>query len=102
MRHIRIFILGIAVSSAAAAQDVDCVGDHHEDCPVLVKHEARVSKPGCDQSHFSHGEAHSLFKGVLGWQDGSHFRPIADARVVRECLSEGRKVVRSCPMSFTL
>ena len=101
MRYLTIFIVTVAVITGASAQDVDCVGDHHEGCPVLVVHESKVSKPGCDQSQISHGEAHSLFKGVLGWQDGPNFRPITDASVLRECVSERGDTVRSCPMKFT-
>ena len=67
---------------------------------MLVMKELKVISPGCDQSHDSHGDAHSLISGVLGWQDGATLRPVRGVRVFRECLDESGHVVRSCPMKF--
>jgi hypothetical protein len=101
MKYFTILILATVAYARAGAQDPRCVGDHHEGCPVLVVKEAKVSTPGCDQSQISHGDAQSLFKGSLGWQNGANFRPVTDALVLRECLDDRGDVVRSCPMKFT-
>ena len=88
---------------AAMAQDPNCVGDHHEGCPVLVLTETTRKDPGCKSRQvISHGDSFSLFKGWLAWKDGRAVRPITDPRVFRECLDEDGHVVRSCPMDFTI
>src|SRR5258705_9233620 len=101
MRTGCLLFLWLALTSRVAAQDPNCVGDHHEGCPVLVAKEMKRSDPGC-KSHqeISHGTSSSLFKGTLSWQDGEKSGLIQEVHVFRECLDERGKVARSCPMQF--
>jgi len=87
------------VVTSLLAQSSDCVGDHHEGCPVLVATEERRDDPGCKgHQQGSHGSVMWLFKALLGTGTGDSFRPITNATLVRECLDESGVVVRRCPM----
>jgi len=39
-----------------------------------------------------------VFKGVVGREHGGAFLPISEVRVLRECVDEAGRVVRSCPV----
>ncbi len=79
----------------------DCVGDHHEGCPVLVTKEQKTSDPGCQGRHeISHSTASFLIKGTVVLDSASGRLPARQLTVIRECLSEKGKIIRGCPMPF--
>jgi hypothetical protein len=101
----RLFVLPLLsfAMTIVSGQDLDCVGDHHEGCPVLVSTEETRADPGCKApQQISHGSVMWSFKGVLGRRNGDSFQPITRARVVRECLDEAEHVVRSCHVEFKI
>jgi len=103
MKHIlAILVLSLAMRSVVA-QSTECVGDHHEGCPVLVVTEETRADPGCKgHQEISHNIVMWLFKGVLARKTGDSLKPITQAKVFRECLDEAGLVVRSCPLKFKL
>jgi len=102
MTRLFIFLVLALTAVSIAAQDAECVGDHHEGCPVLVVKERKRDAPGCDSAHWSHGTSSSLFRGTLAWDDGGTFKAITKASLIRECLDLNGRVVRSCPAEFEL
>ena len=102
MRHIVILFLGWSLLSAETPFH-ECVGDHHEGCPVLVSKEQRTQDPGCHgPQEISHGTAQFLIRGTLVMQSASDQQPARKFTVMRECLDEIGGVVRGCPMPFRL
>jgi hypothetical protein len=97
------FAVFTLVAVVLQAQSPDCVGDHHEGCPVLVISESSQPDPGCKgHQEISHGNVMWQFDAVLGAGSGPSFRPITSATVVRECLNEAGKVKRRCPVPLEL
>ena len=88
---------------AQLARDIDCVGDHHEGCPVLVTSEELVDDPKCEKDQYvSHGTNSILIKATLLLRDSKGLRPATKIVALRECLNEKKEVVRSCPIKLSL
>jgi len=99
MRLLLVLMVLVLVATAVAAQDIECVGDHHTGCPVLTVTEETRPDPGCKGAQeVSNGSVMWVFKGVVGREKGGAFLPLPEVRVLRECVDEAGHLVRSCPV----
>lgn len=103
MKLVPLVALLFLVGAPIYSQSLDCIGDHHEGCPVLVVSEELVAVPKCQQpQEVGHGTSSSLIRGKLYRRDEDGRQPATIVEVMRECLNEEKEVVRSCPMSLSL
>jgi hypothetical protein len=99
LRVVFVLLALVLVATVVAGQDIECVGDRGTGCPVLTVSEETRPDPGCQApQQVEHGSVMWVFKGVVGREAGGAFLPIPEVRILRECLDDAGRVVRSCPV----